>query len=932
MSSRFLNVSPRAFIRDLDNENIFAPIQRVSGQKDLETFLTPFSDSDTIIFENNVVVTAPYMLSPARARSSGFFTGSLRVTASIKDRNSYQSRRVVTDRLAEYPYRESTGAGPIAFKSGSEIEGFPESIYPGFSFKANDKISVSFNMPAQNSIALTKLNRVQSARDPSGPLYLAQRSGFVYYSPTNRNWSDVASRDPSTGNTISNYDPSLSLAGTSAVSGYFQLAQNNNRYLSQFSSSPYSITSESPYYAPGDETALKARGYHVIGEPTSVFGAPNSPRYHARSDETFKMIDYSDFALAVDRISVNIPVRVYRTQMPPTGSGETTDLGFGRDIDNYVFFVYVQNRSNATEDSKQDVSSSIRYLIAKESFCFYNSPTLDTVSGGLLPIHDYGFSAPFSMSHNVASSSGSPVEIQQDFNVSLNFRPLSFNSVFGTTSKHACDINVGGNKITGSVYIQNYWTGGQRASGSLGQFGRVNTTSNLNVRSGSIPSNFSNPFLQASPRSLVSSFWEGTSDLIDSGSGFSTSGVEIGTVSNYDTSSETIALIFPEDEIVFGIESGANSNLLSPGGSYEGIDNDVLAVTGSRLEIRSGNSNVIFYGSLIARGKAFDISSYQIGGSDAIHEDIHEIGPLDQFDTFDATVLSGSYVDNIVYGDFLAGERKRVARASQGESWITGSLQRNIRIISQEETYYDTYVPPVSVISGGLANTTQVGPIFSSSPQDPNRLLIIEDTNSGFAFDDNRYNNTMLKRSFTYENIGNQKRIKNLSLRMFYDVLGTTYASSISGDAAKFALYYNGEIPTVDVGEASEKNYTGASSLRYGLMGTRILNPSAVYRRDRYGQIRDMLEQTRDGKIVTQIKGRDTVTRGVVFATFVSASSDTITDGIFTQCSNLSAECTSSVPFTDDGQARNRGSLPSYTPRFGPNNLIFGVTGSFGLQ
>ena len=932
MSSRFLNVSPRAYIRDLDNKNIFPPIQRISGQKDLESFLKPYDDAATLIFEDNQVVSAPYMLTPTRAISSGFFTGSLRVTASIKDRNSYQDRAVVTERSTFFLYRESTGAGPIAYKSGSDIEGFPESVYPGFSARANDKVSVNFIMPTQNAIELTKLNRAQSARDPSGPLYLTQRSGFVYYNPSSRNWIDVAARDPETGNSIINYDPSLSVSAAPAVAGQFQLTQNNNRYLSQFSSSPYSITSEGPYYVPEDVSALRARGYHTIGEPTSVFGAPHSPRYHARTNETFKMLDYSDFALAVDRISVDIPVRVRRTQMPPTGSGETMDLGFGRDIDNYVFFVYVQNRSSADNDSKQDISSSIRYLIAKESFCFYNSPTLDTVSGGLTPIHSYGFAAPFSMSHNIASSSGVPVEVQQDFSINLNFRPLTFNSIFGTTSKYACDAASGGSKVTGSVFIQNYWTGGQRASGSLGSFGRVSTTENLNVRSGSIPSLFLDQFVQASPRSLVTSFWEGTSQVIDSGSGFSTSGTEVGTVSEYDPNSETIAIIFPEDEIIFGIESGANSNMLSPGRSYDGIDNDVLAVTGSRLEIRPGNANVIFYGSLIARGRAFDISSYQIGGSDAIHEDIHEIGPVDQFDIFDPLVLSGSYVDNIFYGDFLSGERKRVARASRGEGWITGSLQRNVRMVSQEQIYYDTFVPPVPVISGGLANTTQIGPIFSSTPQDPNRLLIIEDATNGFAFDDNRANNTLLKRSFTYENIGNQNRIKNISLRMFYDTMGSTFASSVSGDAAKFALYYNGDIPTVDVGRADGKNYTGAASIRYGLMNPRIQSPSVVYRRDRYGQVRDMLEQSRDGKFVTHVKGRDTVARGVVVATFVSASSDNVVDGELTQCSNLSIECTASVPFSDDGQTKNRGTLPSYIPKFGPNNLIFGVTGSFGLQ
>jgi hypothetical protein len=97
--------------------------------------------------------------------------------------------------------------------------------------------------------------------------------------------------------------------------------------------------------------------------------------------------------------------------------------------------------------------------------------------------------------------------------------------------------------------------------------------------------------------------------------------------------------------------------------------------------------------------------------------------------------------------------------------------------------------------------------------------------------------------------------------------------------------------------------------------------------------MRDMLEQQRDGKIIFSSKGKDTITAGVVIATFVSSSSDIITDPIYTQCSNLSVECTSSLPFIDDSQPHNRGNnVPVSSPLFGANNLLFGVTGSFGIQ
>jgi hypothetical protein len=934
MSSRFLNVSPRAYLRQTDCVNNLPPVSRITGRSAAQDNIEPFSDKDTILFDDNRVVVAPYMIEATRALGLGFDIGSIFLTSSIRDRSAFQSRAIQNTQI--FPYREENVVNPAAFKSGSETEGFPEEKYPGFSSSERSKITISFDITSRNDSKITKANRAETLRDPSGPFYGTGSSGFFYYNSRLRRWVDVGGRNPvGPGSTVVTYDPTLIISGgTPAENGYYKISTLNQAFLSQFSSSPYSIVSESPNYSPEDIDALKSRGYDKIGEPTSFFGAPHSPRYHARTTESFKFSDYTRQPFAIDRITVNLPVRVYRTQIPPTGSGDTTDYGFGRDIDNYVFFVYAQNRSAATNDSAQDVSSSIRYLIGKQSFCFYNSPALDLISGGLAPIHDYGFAAPFTMSSNIASSSGSPVEVSQEFTVNMTFRPSTFNNIFGTTSKLPGRASLaGGKNLTGSVFIQNYWTGGQRASGSLGEFARVDTTANLNVRSGSISPVFQDPFISTSQKSIVSSFWEATNQTVLSGSGFSDSGVEISTVSSFDPSSETIVILNPEDEIVFGIESGANSNMFTPGRSYDGVDNDVLAVTGSRIEIDANKGAwVVLYGNLVANGREYYSSLYQHLGSDAVHEDIHEIGPLDQFDILDSTILSSSYLDNIFTGNIFTGDRKIAARASRGESWITGSLQRNVRISNSSDLFYDTFLPEISVISGGIENTTSTNVIFPTRPADPSTLRIVEDATNGFAFDNNRSNGNLLKRFFTYEGETNQPRIKDITLTLYYDVLGTIFANTLAGDAAKFALYYNGEIPTLDLQRADQKGYSGASSLRYGLMNPRLTGPSFVFRRDRYGQPRDMLEQSRDGKIVTNTKGRDTVGSAVVVAKFVSASSDIVTDGIYTQCSNLSMECTSSAPFSDDGVVRNRGPLPTNVVKFGPNNLIFGVTGSFNSQ
>jgi hypothetical protein len=90
-----------------------------------------------------------------------------------------------------------------------------------------------------------------------------------------------------------------------------------------------------------------------------------------------------------------------------------------------------------------------------------------------------------------------------------------------------------------------------------------------------------------------------------------------------------------------------------------------------------------------------------------------------------------------------------------------------------------------------------------------------------------------------------------------------------------------------------------AKGFLYGIMNTMNLNTSAVFRYDRFGQYRDMLEQRRDGKFMT-ISSPPQESEGSVNVKFVSAedgmtpvSPDT-TDSI-----NLSMACTSSMPFKE---------------------------------
>ena len=95
--------------------------------------------------------------------------------------------------------------------------------------------------------------------------------------------------------------------------------------------------------------------------------------------------------------------------------------------------------------------------------------------------------------------------------------------------------------------------------------------------------------------------------------------------------------------------------------------------------------------------------------------------------------------------------------------------------------------------------------------------------------------------------------------------------------------------------------------LRYGLINYKQQGSSAVYRRDRYGQFRDMLEQRLDSRMF--IAG-DVEDRAPVFVRFIGRADletgfRSETTPADTNSSNLSSFATSSLPYFD-GQHRDR--------------------------
>lgn len=112
---------------------------------------------------------------------------------------------------------------------------------------------------------------------------------------------------------------------------------------------------------------------------------------------------------------------------------------------------------------------------------------------------------------------------------------------------------------------------------------------------------------------------------------------------------------------------------------------------------------------------------------------------------------------------------------------------------------------------------------------------------------------------------------------------------------------------------------------KYGVYSGLPAFSRAYFRRGRYGQVRDMLEQRQYTKFYTSdepgfIGFLGGQTEGIVNVKFIDPLTGNVTSPQNTQSSNLSFECTSSLPY-DDGRARNR--TPFTVPQ--PEQLVVNI-------
>tara|TARA_Y100001970_G_scaffold268554_1_gene359995 strand:+ start:39 stop:968 length:930 start_codon:yes stop_codon:yes gene_type:complete len=175
----------------------------------------------------------------------------------------------------------------------------------------------------------------------------------------------------------------------------------------------------------------------------------------------------------------------------------------------------------------------------------------------------------------------------------------------------------------------------------------------------------------------------------------------------------------------------------------------------------------------------------------------------------------------------------------------------------------------------------------------------------------------ILGRAREYWNTGNNVSTAQNMVRAGFSERGATILSQIALFGFWKTRHGDGPpLPTLgfgaqygDWGGTGLTNYgiiDHPSGWKYGLMNYKKTASSAVFRSDRYGQLRDMLEQRQYTKFWDA--GDETNPSGIqepsVSCIFVDGDGNPLTEPRLTTCFNVSSEMTSSVPYKEGVTAR----------------------------
>lgn len=432
-------------------------------------------------------------------------------------------------------------------------------------------------------------------------------------------------------------------------------------------------------------------------------------------------------------------------------------------------------------------------------------------------------------------------------------------------------------------------------------------------------------------------------------------------------------LLYPKDTVFFSLNKyrpAWNSSSYTGVGEYSG--RQYYSSKSHDVKIPTGILRLTLYGSLVREDKEFHETSNQQLDSAEIHEFIGAEPIVDQFDLFYPQEFSGSYIDRFRLGDYIPFnsitgtlERERlqsnfatpnnisIQTLTGSNAYIRTRKQyeyaqnfKNVQLISKNERFYDSIHPKLTDLFQQPQSNNTAAYIFLAAPRGDNtsdkygmgylfsgqfayagRSLFDKETfpmilqSAGIDFKEYSYDKLGIifyngnlgfqNGNFWYEDISPpstlyQKGVGeiNEAKRILFG-FGKMRGNGINGGVVPRQKYFNGGFYYSSIGAE-------LSGWKYGLISAIPTFSKAIFRRDHFGQPRDMLEQRIDTKFYDTIGffddgspgGIQGQKLGPVQVKFVDSNGN-LTDPAKTWSNNLSTEVTSSLPYFD-GEARSR--------------------------
>ena len=875
--SGYLSLPPRVQLRERDSATGSYPTIARTGDPDFSgNKPVKFDDARTVIFSDNVTVSYPTLLEPT-GQYLKFITGSVATPNTTSDILATGTvRKGIADQFAFFDNSEQIGP----FKEHQRVLPNSGAFYlTGTDPNVLPGFSSRLSSKTIIKIPLTVLTE-SSVFFSTGSIPNAKgtdqgvNSGLSYFNFSTGKW-DVVGVDAST-------------TTGSAVD-----------YLN-----PDDATRTATYKAtanlPTDKFPLFSQQYRAMGGVTSVAGFPFAQKFQANANQTCRLSDYINAPFAIEKVLFTFSGSM-RLQgfLPPGQFGPTPN---GLNGQRASFFVMNQFRTSSVPTT--EITNA-----------YYNSTTSTGVNFVSTFATDYQRDiVTQSRIQYVLSNSNPPVLDTEDFLVDYQYvRTVSQDPTFRLP-------------IVGSFQIP----GVARVPGSLTS-SLYHSASAINGRTGDnkvilndyVGGRGGTGFGSSAFRSLIKPF---TATRVISST--LAGGIDFKTVEESTTKFDSPYVVFPEDELVFALAN-------QPVPSLAGQEDDQAE---NKITVAPGESYVLLIGSQIRDGKEFHDTSNQPLNSDAIHEALHFDNPtVDQFQVEALTSYSGTYIDDIVSGDFTAGTRGVVGSPAAGTQGLTGSLLRGVRAVDRAERYYDTVLPNIidtHVIDGfgttqaitaggvgiGIADgskpTAGIGssvntrwgasypfePRFASLTRNPAGDPLYSESESKTLAGIQIFVSKTDGSSYDGGLVSAANPLNPPSTGEFLKYWFGTGDGHVDDAAAQGPFTSNGNFPNIDLNAITSNEFfiTSIRGFKFGVKNAVPEFSTVVTRYDRWGQFRDMLEQRPDSRFSTG----ETIAESPVVIRFIDSNTRRPTSALLTSSSNKSEFATASLPYFD-GLARN---------------------------